>query len=127
MYKSADVGGSKLRNIPGNRQQHNNGIVTTSDARNTNIITVLSDPSRVSRYFAQQASYIRYERLRGARRSSADRIKLRATCLITFHRDAGVFHTTLREKPNHSFLPIPTYLPTFLPSFLPSPSLQRRY
>lgn len=105
MYKSADVGGSKLWNIPGNRQRHNNGIVTASNARNTNIITVLSDPSRVSRYFAQQASYIRYERLRGARRSSADQIKLRATCLITSHRDAGVFQTTLREKFTHTRFP----------------------
>jgi len=115
VYKSADVGGSKLRNIPDNRQRHNNGIVTTSYARNTNIITVLSDPLRTSRYFEQQASYIRYERLRDARRSSADRIKLRATCLITSHHDAGVFHTTPREKPTH-----PIYLPLPLPRFLPA-------
>jgi len=63
MYKSADVGDCKLRNISGTRQRHNNRTITISNARNTNIITMLSDPSRVSRYFAQQASYIRYERL----------------------------------------------------------------
>lgn len=85
-------------------------IVITNNARNTNIITVLSDSFQVFRYFAQQASYIKYECLCEVRRSFADRIKPRATCLITSHRDAGVFHTTLREKPTHETY---SYFPSY--------------
>lgn len=50
----------------------------------------------------------------GARRSFADRIKPRATCLITSHHHAGVFHTTLHEKPTHeTYLPLLSFLPSY--------------